>query len=74
MKNASQLIIENAAEIIEASKNIPSRHFLYMDENGNIGTCEQNQTPIGTYNILTSRPVASVNNMVDRYQELESNM
>lgn len=74
MKKVSQLIKENASKIIEASKNIPYRSFMYMDDDGNIGTCGQDHRPIGPYNILTSRPINSVDGIVSRYEEMEASM
>lgn len=67
----SDLISKNADLIISASKEIPAQSFLYMDDNGILGTCNASHRPIGSYNILTSSPVKTVDNMVETYRNME---
>lgn len=71
MKKASELIAENAKSIIRASKSIPAGFFLYLDKDGNVMNCHKDSNPKTPFVIIGSRPLTTVNHLIEKYKKLE---
>lgn len=71
MKKASELIAENAKSIIRASKSIPAGFFLYLDKDGNVMNCPKENNPQQPFVIIGSRPLTTVDHLIEEYKQLE---
>ena len=71
--NDSQMVLEEKAGIIEASKNIQKDHFVYLDEYGTARTCNKDQHPINiTILVGCLKTSAAVDDLVADLRQQES--
>ena len=71
----SKLITEKSADIIAESNIANGNEYVYIDDTGNIGRCEKNHTPVGSFNII-GRPANenAVAAVAAHYANMEASM
>lgn len=71
----SKLITEKSAEILNESKNAGKNEYVYIDDAGNVGRCNNENTPMGSFNII-GRPLSekAVAGVATHYANMEASM